>query len=73
MLSYDYLVIGSGITGLSFALKAAETGSVAILTKRGLCDSNSATAQGGVATVWAADDSAESHISDTLEVGSRAV
>lgn len=69
MLSFDYLVIGSGITGLSFALKAAETGSVAIVTKRGLCDSNSATAQGGVATVWSAEDSAESHVRDTLEVG----
>jgi L-aspartate oxidase len=69
MKTYDYLVIGSGITGLSFAVKAATRGSVALVTKRSLIDSNTAWAQGGVAAVWGEDDSVESHVRDTLEAG----
>jgi L-aspartate oxidase len=52
MPACDYLVIGSGIAGLTFALKAAKHGRVAIVTKRSLQESNTAWAQGGVAAVW---------------------
>lgn len=47
MTRFDFIVIGSGIAGLSFALKAAELGSVAIVTKRARAESNTAWAQGG--------------------------
>ena len=69
MKTYDYLVVGSGIAGLSFALKAAKKGSVALVTKRTLEDSNTAWAQGGVAAVWDPSDSVASHVEDTLEAG----
>ena len=69
MRSYDYLVIGSGVAGLTFALEAAQSGRVAIVTKRGLSDSNTAWAQGGVAAVWSDEDSVASHVSDTLQAG----
>jgi len=69
MPTFDYLVIGSGIAGLTFAIKAAENGTVAVVTKRTLAESNTAWAQGGVAAVWADDDSVESHVADTLEAG----
>lgn len=69
MRNYDYLVIGSGIAGLTFALEAAEHGRVAIVTKRGLDESNTAYAQGGIAAVWSDDDSVERHVADTLEAG----
>jgi L-aspartate oxidase len=67
--SYDYLVIGSGLAGLSFAIKTADTGRVALVTKRSLLDSNTAMAQGGVSAVWGGDDSLESHAADTIAAG----
>lgn len=65
----DFLVIGGGIAGLTFALRAARHGSVTVLTKRDLTESNTAWAQGGVAAVLGADDSYEDHVRDTEEAG----
>lgn len=69
MKQYDFVVIGSGIAGLSFALKAAEHGSVAVFTKRKGADTNTAWAQGGIACVTSDEDSFELHVRDTLEAG----
>src|SRR6202045_3110206 len=69
MKEYDFVVIGSGIAGLSFALKAAKHGSVAVITKRKGADSNTAWAQGGIACVTSDEDSFEMHVRDTLEAG----
>src|ERR1700682_844956 len=69
MKEYDFVVIGSGIAGLTFALKAAKHGSVAVITKRKGADSNTAWAQGGIACVTSDEDSFELHVRDTLEAG----
>lgn len=69
MREFDFVVVGSGIAGLSFALKAAVHGSVAVISKRGAEDSNTAWAQGGVACVMAPDDSFDLHVADTLDAG----
>ncbi len=67
---YDVLVIGSGIAGLSFALKVAREGrSVAILTKKNRADSNTNWAQGGIAVVTAQTDDFAKHVADTLVAG----
>ena len=66
---YDFLVLGSGIAGLSFAIKAAELGSVAVVTKKEEVESNTNYAQGGIAAVTDDDDNFESHINDTLKSG----
>ncbi len=65
----DFLVIGSGVAGLSFALKAADFGSVALITKKGVMDSNTQRAQGGIASVFGDMDSFDLHIKDTLASG----
>ena len=70
MRHVDFLVIGSGIAGLSFALKAAKHGKVLIVTKANADESNTKYAQGGVAVVVdKEEDSFEKHIEDTLIAG----
>jgi hypothetical protein len=69
MKQFDYLVLGSGIAGLSFALKVAPHGKVAIVTKKNRAESNTNYAQGGIAAVTGKDDSFELHVRDTLEAG----
>src|SRR3982751_907446 len=66
---FDYLVLGSGIAGLSFALQAARHGTVAVLAKRSRGEANTAYAQGGIAAVFGPQDSFEQHIQDTLTAG----
>ncbi len=68
-MEFDFVVIGSGIAGLTFSLEAAEHGSVCLLTKRKAQDSNTAWAQGGVACVISDEDSFDLHVADTLEAG----
>ena len=65
----DFLVIGSGVAGLMFALKVAEHGTVVLATKRGIMESNTAHAQGGIASVFHRLDSFDLHIQDTLAAG----
>src|ERR1700726_396558 len=69
MKQYDFVVIGSGIAGLSLALKAAEHGSGAVGTKRKGADTKTGWAQGGVACVTTDQDSFQLHVRDTLEAG----
>ena len=69
MTRTDFIVIGSGIAGLSFALKAARLGRVALVTKRARAESNTAWAQGGIACVTSTEDSVELHVRDTLDAG----
>lgn len=65
----DFLVIGSGVAGLAFALKVAQQGKVHLLAKTSLPQTNSAMAQGGIAAVMGPEDSFESHIKDTHTAG----
>lgn len=65
----DFLVIGSGIAGLSFALQAAAHGTVAVVTKREIAESATNYAQGGIATVSSNEDTFDAHVQDTLVAG----
>ncbi len=65
----DFLVIGSGIAGLSFALKVADFGGVVIITKKSDSESSTNYAQGGIASALGEDDSMEKHVADTLATG----
>ncbi len=69
MKQFDFIVLGSGIAGLSFALKVAPRGRVAIVTKKHRAESNTNYAQGGIAAVTSKEDSFESHVRDTLVAG----
>lgn len=68
-LKYDHIVFGSGVAGLTYAIQAARHGRVALFTKRALNESNTAYAQGGIASVLSAEDSFEEHVADTLDAG----
>src|SRR5882757_1970693 len=69
MQKFDFLILGSGIAGLSFALKVAPHGRVAIVTKKNRAESNTNYAQGGIAAVTSKEDSFELHVADTLTAG----
>ncbi|MBN1329630.1 MAG: L-aspartate oxidase [Candidatus Heimdallarchaeota archaeon] len=68
-ISSDFLVIGTGISGLSYALKVAKYGSVSLITKDKIKDSATSHAQGGIAAVFDKKDSVESHVRDTINAG----
>lgn len=66
---FDFIVLGSGIAGLNFALRVAGNGRVAVVTKKNRADSNTNWAQGGIASVTSPEDSFDLHIRDTLDAG----
>ena len=69
MKKVDFLIIGSGLAGISFALKVAKHGKVCLVTKASIEETNTRYAQGGIAAVTYEPDSYEKHIEDTLIAG----
>jgi len=69
MKQFDFLILGSGIAGLTFALRVAPRGRVAIVTKKDRAESNTNYAQGGIASVTSKEDTFELHVRDTLAAG----
>lgn len=65
----DFLIIGSGIAGLSLAIKLSELGSVSLVSKKEFLEGSTSYAQGGIATVMSPEDSFEQHVQDTLKAG----
>jgi len=68
-ITSDFLVIGTGIAGLSYALKVADQGTVALITKRDIDVTATQLAQGGIAAVCSEEDSFSSHAEDTMVAG----
>ena len=69
MQHFDVLIIGSGLAGLTVALKVASEKKVCLVSKSKINDNSSSWAQGGIAAVLTDDDSIEAHIQDTLIAG----
>ena len=69
MLQFDTLIIGSGLAGLTLALKLADQQKIGLITKRALMDGASSWAQGGIAAVLSGEDTSEIHTQDTLLAG----
>src|SRR5512141_2047157 len=68
-IEHEFVGIGSGIAGLSFALQAANHGKVALVTKREITESATNYAQGGIASVFSEEDTFDAHVEDTLVAG----
>lgn len=69
MLQFDTLIIGSGLAGLTLAIKLADHQKIGLITKKSLLDGASSWAQGGIAAVLSGDDTLDAHIQDTLTAG----
>ena len=67
--NFDYIIIGSGIAGLTTALTLGDSGSVAIFTKKNPSDSATNLAQGGMAAMIGEGDQADWHVEDTMKAG----
>ena len=65
----DFLVVGAGIAGLSAAIRLAEVGTVLVVTKEELAESNTAYAQGGIAVAMGGDEDVALHLEDTMAAG----
>jgi L-aspartate oxidase len=69
MERFDFLVVGAGIAGLSAAIRLAETGTVLVVTKEELAESNTAYAQGGIAVAMGGEEDVALHLEDTMAAG----